>query len=125
MIAAFFAAAKLFGGNALAAVMRFLNHITLWQALLIAACVFALVQHFEIAHLRHTASSYKTQRDYYLSELQRITAAKDVQKKVSDRTVTKVVQGQERVRTIVKTIHDAPNPPDCKTPGLDTLRNVL
>jgi hypothetical protein len=119
------AALKMFGGNALAAAMRFFSQLTVWQAMCLGLALFALVQHFELAHTRREAANYKTQRDYYLSELQRITSAKDTQTKTSERTVTQVVQGQERVKTVVRTIHDAPNPPDCKTPGLSNLRNVL
>jgi hypothetical protein len=58
-------------------------------------------------------------------QLDHISTNKNVQKQVTTRTVEKVVQGQVQVRTIVQHIHDAPNPPDCGTPDLDQLRNVL
>jgi hypothetical protein len=59
------------------------------------------------------------------AQLHAITSAQKQQKRTTERTVREVVEGQERVKTIVKTIHDAPNPEGCRTPGLETLRNVL
>ena len=61
----------------------------------------------------------------YRRQLDSISTNRDVQKQVSTRTVEKVVQGQVQVRTIVQHIHDAPNPPDCGTPDISELRNVL
>jgi hypothetical protein len=57
--------------------------------------------------------------------LKRITAAKSAQKQTTDKNVAKVIEGQRVVQKIVQVIHDAPNPPDCKTPGLSTLREAL
>lgn len=37
--------------------------------------------------------------------------------------ITEVVRVPGQTQTVVKTIHDAPIPQDCSTPGIDILRN--
>lgn len=87
--------------------------------LLVAALIVAL-------SLERRHSRRLTERNAYLvSELQRITTAKDEQKRTSERTVREVIEGPERVRTVVRTIRKAPNPEGCRTPGLETLRNEV
>jgi hypothetical protein len=54
-----------------------------------------------------------------------MTTRQDVQHGISEKTVTKVVQGPERIKTIVQHIHDAPEGPDCTTPDLELLRNTI
>lgn len=118
-------ALKLFAGNALSAVWRFLRHASLWQLIALGLAVFALVQHFQLAGERRHSAKVEAQLAKVTAQLQRISTARNDQRVVTQRTVAQVTQGQERVRTVVKAIHDAPNPPDCRTPALDQLRNVL
>lgn len=47
-----------------------------------------------------------------------MTTKQNSQTKLSGDNVTKVVQGPKEVESITKVIHDAPLPPDCKTPVL-------
>lgn len=121
----FLTALNLFAGNALSAVWTFLKHASFWQLVSIGLAGLCVLLWFQRNDARSDAARYMKQRDYYHGELTRITAAKSAQKQTTDKNVAKVIEGQERVRTVVKTIHDAPNPPDCKTPALDQLRNVL
>lgn len=87
--------------------------------LLVAGLIVAL-------SLERRHSRKLSERNAYLvSELQRITTAKDEQRKTSERTVREVIEGPERVRTIVRTIREAPNPEGCATPSLDVLRNEV
>jgi hypothetical protein len=55
-MSAFLIAAKLFAGNALSAVWRFLKGASAWQLIAMGLAVFALVQHFQLAgERRHSA----------------------------------------------------------------------
>lgn len=118
-------ALKLFAGNALGKLWSWLCHRSFWQLASLALAAVCLLLIYQRNDARHDRDSYKTQRDYYVGELKRITSARDEQRKTSERTVREVVEGQEKVRTVVKTIHDAPNPEGCRTPALDELRRVL
>ena len=95
-----------------------LCHRSFWQLACMGLAAFALVQHFQLAGERRHSAKLQAQ-------LTKIEDAGKQQKRTTERTVREVVEGQERVKTIVKTIHDAPNPEGCATPGLDLLRNVL
>jgi hypothetical protein len=74
---------------------------------------------------RHSAARWEKQASGLQQQLNSISTAKNVQKQTTTRTVEKVIQGQRQVQTIVRVIHDAPNPPDCKTPALPELQNAL
>jgi hypothetical protein len=76
-------------------------------------------------HWKAVATERQAEVVNYKRQLDSISTKRDVQKQVSTRTVEKVVQGQVHVRTVVEHIHDAPNPPDCGTPDVSELRNVL
>jgi hypothetical protein len=52
------------------------------------------------------------------SQLDELTDTQNIQKTATDKTVTKVVQAPAQIVTVVKTIHDAPNPANCGTPVL-------
>jgi hypothetical protein len=120
------AAVKALAGNALGKAWAWLQHRSFWQLVAMALAALCLLLAYQRNDARHDRDSYLKQRDYYRGELQRVTSKRDEQHKVSDRTVTQVVRGQDSVRTIVKTIHDAPNPPDCKTPQLpEAARRML
>jgi hypothetical protein len=125
-MSAFLLALKLFAGNALSAVWRFLSHLKFWQAVCLGLLCVIVAQHFTLAGERRHAAKVEAQLAKSQAELQRITTARNEQKQTSERTVTQVLQGQDRVRTVVRTIHDAPNPPDCRTPELpEAARRVL
>lgn len=57
------------------------------------------------------------------TQIRGMTTAQDSQGKITTLTVDRVVQGPERVRTVVQHIHDAPIPPKCETPDLPYLRS--
>jgi hypothetical protein len=126
-------ALKLFAGNALGAVWRWIKaffEALNWQGWigLIAASVCALLWIVAASDARHwKKQSGQFERLYRADHatLQSISTKRNVQHDVTERTVEKVVKGDPVVQKIVQVIHDAPNPPDCKTPGIETLRNVL
>ena len=118
-------AAKLFAGNALGAVWRFLKHASFWQIVTLALACLVVVQHFTIAGERRHSAKVEAQLKAANDQLQAISTKRNVQHDVTERTVEKVVRGDPVVRTVVRTITQAPNPPDCKTPGLPAARGAL
>jgi hypothetical protein len=118
-------ALKLLAGNALSAVWAFLGKLSFWQALCIALAIFGLVQTVRVHSEQRHSHKLEAQIGKLSDQLQSISSKRDEQGRTSEKTVTQVIRGQDRVRTVVKTIHDAPNPPDCRTPGIQTLREVL
>ena len=125
MIAALFAGARLFAGNALGAVWRFLKHASFWQIVAIALAGLAIVQHFSLVGERRHSAKLQSQVEGLSVQLQRISSAQNEQKDRTANHVEKVVKGDPVVRTIVRNIQQAPNPPDCKTPGLETAKVAL
>lgn len=60
------------------------------------------------------------------TQIRTMTTDKNNQIRVSGKTVTKVIKGQETVRTIIKEVEKTPNPPACATPNIsDAARNLL
>jgi len=107
------------------AALGWLSKATVWQIGCIVLGAWLLVVKFQLADARSDAARYAKQRDYYRSELQRISTAKNEQKRETIKTV-------ERARVIVKQadrqaekVEQSALPGECKTPALDTLRNVL
>jgi len=97
-----------------------------WQGWLCIACALAgLWLVHDRNHWKAVATERQTELSAAIGQLKSISTKRDVQKQVSTRSVQKVVQEQVQVRTIVQHIHDAPNPPDCQTPDISELRNVL
>jgi hypothetical protein len=90
-----------------------------WRLIGLSALAFAILALF--AHDRIMTE----QNGKLKAQLHAITSAQKQQKRTTERTVREVVEGQERVKTIVRVIHDAPNPEGCRTPALDELRRVL
>lgn len=85
--------------------------------LLVLSTLFAMER-------RHSAKL--TERNAALTaKLDSISKAVDEQRRISERNVDQVVKGDPKTRVVVKTIREAPNPANCATPGLETLRNVL
>lgn len=89
------------------------------------ALVFSVVQY--VQHLRGTISHQQdtiTAQEINIAGLKetirQMTVAQKEQTDTSETTVVKVVQGPEKVHTIIKTIHDAPLPANCVTPPLTT-----
>jgi hypothetical protein len=124
-MSAFLIALKLFAGNALSAVWKFLKHASFWQLVSIGLAGLCILLWFQRNDARSDAARWQKQDAAHVAELKRITAAKSAQKQTTDKNVAKVIEGQRVVQKIVQVIHDAPNPPDCGTPGLSTLREVL
>jgi hypothetical protein len=106
-------------------VWRFLKHASFWQLVSIGLLLWSLLLLYQRNDARHDRDSYRSQRDYWKGEVVRITSARDRQRSVTEKNVRVVEQGPERVRTVIKEIHDAPNPEGCRTPALDELRRVL
>ena len=120
-----FALLRLFAGDPLGYIWKWIQHASFWQLVSICLCVFICVQHFQLVSARHSAAKWEGLAVNYRRQLNSISTKRDVQKQVSTVTVQKVVQGQVQVRTVVEHIHDAPNPADCATPDVAELRNVL
>lgn len=82
-----------------------------------------------LLHNRNHWKAVATERQASLvtlhATLDSISTKRNEQAKISTITVTKVVHDQDKIRTVVQHIHDAPNPPDCGTPALPELRNEL
>lgn len=57
--------------------------------------------------------------------LNEISTKRNEQRRVSEKNVREVVKGDPQVRETVRVIRAAPLPPNCATPGLDTLRNEV
>ena len=72
-----------------------------------------------------SVKGYKARLAETRTQLEQISTARNEQKQTSAKTVREVIEGQDKVRTVVKVIHDAPNPEECRTPALDVLRNEL
>ena len=51
-------------------------------------------------------------------QLNDMTVKQENQITTSGKNVVTVVQGPDRIKTVIKTIHDAPEPKDCGTPVL-------
>jgi hypothetical protein len=112
MISALLLFAKGLGGIA----WRWLRHASFWQLVSIGLLCLAVVQYFQTADARHDADNYLKQRDAYKTQLDTISTKRNEQK----------AETAERVRTVVRTVHDAderakvieaePLPGECKTP---------
>jgi hypothetical protein len=118
-------ALNLLAGNALSAVWRFLKGASAWQLVSIGLGALLIVQHFQLADARHDRDAWQKQAAGFKAQLDSISTKRNVQHDVTERTVEKVVNGDTVVQKIVLVIHDAPNPPDCKTPGLETAKVAL
>lgn len=103
----------------------FLKGASAWQILCLAMGALLIVQHFQLVSARHSAARWEKQASGLQQQLNSISTNKNVQHEVTTRTVARVIQGQKQVQTIVRVIHDAPNPPDCKTPAIDRLRSAV
>jgi hypothetical protein len=125
MLSAFLIGAKMFAGNALGAVWRFLKGASAWQLIALALAGLCIILWFQRNDARSDAARWEKQAAGFKAQLDSISTKRNVQHDVTERTVTKVVRGDPVVRKIVQVIHDAPNPPDCKTPGLDVARAAL
>jgi hypothetical protein len=118
-------ALKLFAGNAISAVWRFLKGASAWQLIALGLAGLCIILWFQRNDARSDAARWEKQAAGFKAQLDSISTKRNVQHDVTERTVMKVVRGDPVVRKIVQVIHDAPNPPDCKTPALNQARNVL
>lgn len=92
---------------------------------LIAGGVTVLLVIGYILYLRSQVHHYKKLYDEdqitvsLLNEkIKGMTTAQNTQTNKTEDNVVKVVKGPETVKTVVKTIREAPEPADCKTPPL-------
>ena len=71
----------------------------------------------------------KSQRDTIVelrTTIRLLSAPKNTQIKVTERGVTKVIQGKDTVRTIIKEVNSLPEPPNCVTPPTsESVRNMM
>jgi hypothetical protein len=118
-------ALKLLAGNALSAVWRFLKGASAWQLIALALAGLCIILWFQRNDARSDAERWQKQAAGFKAQLDSISTKRNVQHDVTERTVEKVVKGDPVVRTIVRNIQQAPNPPDCKTPGLETAKVAL
>jgi hypothetical protein len=121
----FLIAAKLLAGNALSAVWKFLKGASAWQLIALALAGLCIILWFQRNDARSDAARWEKQAAGFKAQLDSISTKRNVQHDVTERTVEKVVKGDPVVQKIVQVIHDAPNPPGCKTPGLDAARTAL
>lgn len=124
-MSAFFVALRLFAGNALGALWKWLSGLNLCQLVCLGLAVFCIAQHFMLVGERRHSAKVEQQLAKANEQLQRISTKRNEQHDVTEHNVEKVVRGDPLVKTVVKTIHDAPNPEGCRTPALDQLRDVL
>jgi hypothetical protein len=115
-MSAFLIAAKLFAGNALSAVWRFLKGASAWQLIAMGLAVFALVQHFQLAGERRHSAKVEAQLAKTTAELQRISSAKDEQAKVTTRTVERAKVIYRKADEQATKVEQAPLPGQCRTP---------
>jgi hypothetical protein len=118
-------ALKLLAGNALSAVWRFLKGASAWQLIALALAGLCIILWFQRNDARSDAERWQKQAAGFKAQLDSISTKRNVQHDVTERTVERVVKGDPVVRTIVRNIQQAPNPPDCKTPGLETAKVAL
>jgi len=52
---------KLFAGDALGCIWKWLKHASFWQLVSICLCVFICVQHFQLVSARHSAAKWESQ----------------------------------------------------------------
>lgn len=110
--------------------MNFLTNLIIpsWVKIAIPLALLAAVlgTGWGLKHSRDHWKSVANTRQTTITDLQGtirgMTTKQDVQHEVSTRTVTEVVQGPERLRTVIRHIHDAPLPPNCATPDLPFAR---
>jgi hypothetical protein len=114
-------ALKLFGGK----LLNGLASLNIWQILCIVLGLFCLMQTVRLHSEQRHSHKLEAQIVKMADQLRSISTTRNEQKQTSERNVDQVVKGDPKTRVVVKTIHDAPNPSDCRTPGLETLRNVL
>jgi len=115
-VSAFLIAAKLFAGNALSAVWRFLKGASAWQLIALGLAVFALVQHFQLAGERRHSAKVEAQLAKVTVQLQRISSVKNVQKRETVNRIehTRVIIKQADERA--KVVEQAPLPGNCEQP---------
>jgi hypothetical protein len=118
-------AISLFGKRILGAVWGWLSHASFWQLVSIALLILCAILMFQRNDARSDAARWEKQFRAVKAQLDAISSKRNLQHEVTERAVEKVVRGDPVVRTVVKTIHDAPNPPDCKTPALSEARGAL
>jgi hypothetical protein len=51
-------------------------------------------------------------------KIDEMTTKQNTQTSATEKEIIKVVKGPETVKTVIKTIHDAPEPANCATPPL-------
>lgn len=76
------------------------------------------------AEKAHSAKVAK-RAEYYRSELNRISTAKDTQKTVTKERIVVVEKSRRVADKVAKQVEAAPLPGNCATPDLDTLRNEI
>ena len=97
-------------------VITFLGRLNPWQLALLALGIFAVVQHFELAHSRKDAAAYLKQRDAYKAQLDSISSKRNEQK---IQTETRIVSVREKIKEAdgrADKVESAPLPGGCRTP---------
>lgn len=83
-------------------------------------------QNHQIHHYHVAYNSEVTHSAHLEDQINTMTLAQNTQTTSTQKEVTKVVQGPETVKTVIKQIHDAPEPKNCVTPTLpEDVENQL
>lgn len=105
-----------FGRSALKAALAWLSHRSFWQLAFGAVAIFALIQHFELGHVRKEAVNYSRQRDAYKAQFDAISTRKNEQKIVTRDRIVTVIKTLKGADQRAKAVEAAPLPGECKSP---------
>lgn len=109
--------ALLLGGKRLLlAAFGWLRSLSWSQLLCLALAGLALLFYLQRNDARSDAGKYKRQRDYYVSELKRISTAKNEQQAETAKNIAKAKDRIVIVERDAKRIEAAPLPGNCRTP---------
>lgn len=85
-------------------------------ALILIGSLYGLIANRN--HWKSVATDRQEQVNILKARINDMTTKQNTQTTTTQKAVERVVLGPERVKTVVKTIHDAPEPANCATPPL-------
>ncbi len=104
------------GKRLLLAAFGWLRSLSWSQLLCLALAGLALLFYLQRNDARSDGVKYKRQRDYYVSELKRISTAKNVQQAETDRNIVKAKDRIVIVERDAKRVEQARLPGGCRSP---------
>lgn len=91
-----------------------LRGASFWQIACVCVCIFAGVQHFQLADARHDRDAYRKQRDEYRSTLDQLAKESADRQKQTEKVIADLVKRGNRE---AERVENAPLPGLCKTPS--------